>query len=65
MSAAGERAGAFICSEETPWREGLPTPVIHPMADFVGEQEDGWPGGDFVTMECPVCKTRWKTELPQ
>ena len=36
----------FICTPETPWREGLPTPVEHPKACEVGEQENGWPGGD-------------------
>ncbi len=55
----------FTCTAETPWHEGLPTPVEHPQAEETGEQEDGWPGGDIVTYECPVCKTRWKMELPQ
>jgi hypothetical protein len=58
-------ADPFICTAESPWREGLPTPVVHPEADEVGEQEDGWPGGDIVTMRCPNCGLRWKTELPQ
>ncbi len=40
-------------------------PVSHPKAVEVGEQEDGWPGGDIVTYECPICKTRWEVEMPQ
>ncbi len=36
-----------------------------PLDKEVGEQEDGWPGGDIVTYECPNCGTRWKQELPQ
>ena len=56
----------FLCTEKTPWRKGIdPTPVRHPKAVEVGEQEDGWPGGDIVTYECPVCKARWEMELPQ
>jgi hypothetical protein len=55
----------FICTEAHPWAPGLPTPVVHPAAHEVGEQEDGWPDGDIVTMECPVCGHSWKMELPQ
>jgi hypothetical protein len=55
----------FTCTPETPWSEGLPTPVVHPSAKEVGDQKDGWPGGDIVTMCCPVCGTRWTKELPQ
>lgn len=55
----------FICTKENSWKEGLPTPVQHPDAHEVGDQRDGWPGGDIVTMECPNCKHRWTMELPQ
>jgi hypothetical protein len=37
----------------------------HPAAQEVGEQEPGWPGGDIITLECPVCGHRFKQELPQ
>lgn len=37
----------FQCTAETPWHDGLPTPVQHHGAEEVGEQEDGWPGGDI------------------
>ena len=43
---------AFTCTAETPWRKGLPTPAFHPHAREVGKQEDGYPGGDIVTIEC-------------
>jgi len=58
------RPKPFVCTEETPWREGLPTPVKHTVIREVC-QEDGWPSGDIVTLECLVCKARWKEELPQ
>ena len=58
-------AGPFICTPEAPWHEGLPTPVRHPSVHEVGNQEDGYPGGDIVTMRCDVCGHTWKMELPQ
>lgn len=30
-----------------------------------GEQWDGYPCGDTVTMKCPHCGTTWTEELPQ
>lgn len=55
----------FLCTKETPWAPGKPTPVQHSDVHEVGEQEPGWPGGDFVTYECRNCGHRWKSELPQ
>ena len=57
----------FICTAETPWSEGLDDDrrVKHRDVREVGEQRDGWPGGDIVTMECKNCGARWKSELPQ
>jgi hypothetical protein len=60
-----ERTERFQCTADHPWRPGLPTPVTHPDACEVGEQEDGWPAGDIVTYACPHCGHRWKVELPQ
>lgn len=59
------KARRFLCTKENPWKPGLGTPVTHDDAHEVGEQEDGWPGGDIVTYECRNCGHRWKAELPQ
>jgi hypothetical protein len=58
-------SGRFVCTKENPWKPGGPTPVTHSDAYEVGEQEDGYPGGDFVRYECPHCKVSWRAELPQ
>lgn len=55
----------FICTEETPWSPGMRTPVLHASAHEVGDQRDGWPSGDLVTMRCPICGHEWEKELPQ
>jgi hypothetical protein len=28
-------------------------------------QQDGYPGGDIVTLRCPDCGKEWEAELPQ
>ena len=38
---------------------------MHTNAHEVGEQENGWPAGDIVTMKCDDCGATWKEELPQ
>jgi hypothetical protein len=38
---------------------------LHPDAHEVGDQRDGWPSGDIVTMRCPNCGYEWDKELPQ
>lgn len=55
------------CTQESPWdgEKGIDDRVRHHNVREVGEQEDGYPGGDIVTMECENCGTRWKTELPR
>jgi hypothetical protein len=55
----------YVCKASTPWRESIAGPVVHPDAHAVGQQRDGWPGGDIVTYECPHCGHRWEAELPQ
>ena len=55
----------FICTVETPWAPGMRTPVLHAAAHEVGDQRDGWPGGDLVTMRCPTCGHEGEKELPQ
>lgn len=55
------------CTTEKPWSgDKLPGDrVRHHDTEEVGEQEDGWPGGDIVTIRCMNCGIRWKMELPQ
>lgn len=55
----------FMCTPEHPWTKDDPMPVRHSAVHEVGDQEDGWPGGDIVTYECRNCGTRWRSELPQ
>lgn len=55
----------FICTPDTPWSVGLRTPVRHQSAREVGDQRDGYPSGDLVTMRCDVCGHEWERELPQ
>lgn len=50
FSLVGPRSGAI-------WQ--------HPDAELIGEQEDGYPGGDLVTYQCPHCGLRFKVELAQ
>ncbi len=55
----------FICTPEKPWQPSYGAPVRHTNTREVGEQEDGYPGGDIVTIECKDCGHRWRRELPQ
>ena len=55
----------FQCTKDTPWKPEYGTPVNHTSTHEVGEQRDGWPGGDLVTIECRNCGHRWEAELPQ
>lgn len=55
------------CTKEKPWdkMKDADARVRHMGAKEVGDQEDGWPGGDWVRYECPHCGTTWKAELAQ
>lgn len=56
----------FLCTPDNPWSpEKHKGRVKHSDVHEVGEQEDGWPGGDIITYECSNCGKRWKEELPQ
>jgi hypothetical protein len=57
----------IVCTRDHPWDkvERKSVRVIHPDADEVGEQRDGWPAGDMQTYECPHCGHRFEIELPQ
>lgn len=54
-----------ICTKDSPWTPDKGTRAQHPDAAEVGEQRNGWPGGDTQDYECPHCKTRFTVELPQ
>lgn len=54
----------FQCTESNPW-DGTRVSVRHHGAREVGEQQDGYPGGDIVAMECRFCHHRWEAELAQ
>jgi hypothetical protein len=58
---------AILCTKADPWKpeKGSAGGVRHDDVHEVGEQEDGWPGGDVVTCECRSCGHRWRSELPQ
>lgn len=57
--------GPFQCTSDTPWT-GQVGRVEHDAAHEVSDsQEDGYPGGDIVTMRCDNCGHVWKKELPQ
>ena len=49
------------CTKEDPGKHHM----YHLDAHEVGEQQDGYPGGDIVQYECPYCGASWKEELPQ
>lgn len=56
----------LIC---TPWRPRRPADTErwtqHYGAHEVGDQEDVYPGGDIVRMECRDCGAMWREELPR
>ena len=56
------------CTEQTPFSESVDKPGDrwqHHGAYEVGEQEDGYPGGDIQRYRCKFCGLEWKEELPQ
>ncbi len=55
----------YQCTPQNPWKPGDPTPVEHSDVEEVGEQMDGYPGGDIQRYRCRNCGQEWKEELPQ
>jgi len=55
----------YLCTAEKPWKleEGLF--AVHPDAQAVGAQRDGWPSGDLQDYQCPHCGQFFTVELPQ
>jgi hypothetical protein len=66
-ATATYQSGTFICNSAHPWRPGIEGErrVYHAVHREVGEQVDGWPGGDIVRYECLSCGHTWTAELPQ
>ena len=54
-----------ICSPESPMPKGACGRWAHTNVEEVGDQEDGWPGGDYQGYRCLDCGHTWKEELPQ
>jgi hypothetical protein len=61
--------GRLLCSPEHPMPIGNGAAHekrwAHTNCHEVGEQRDGWPCGDEVTMQCKDCGLTWTAELPQ
>lgn len=53
-----------ICTAADPWTPDKGRYAGHPDAREVWS-EDGYPGGDVATFECPNCNHRFKVEMPQ
>lgn len=56
-----------ICTKDNPRPADAPEDQrwLHEDTEEVGEQENGWPGGDIITVRCKNCGLKWKEELPQ
>lgn len=57
--------GNFLCSTEYPMPKGAAGRWEHKNAHEIGDQENGWPGGDIVRIRCDDCGLEWEEELPQ
>jgi hypothetical protein len=57
----------YLCSPEHPMPADYPSNSrwAHTNVEEVGDQEDGYPGGDMQRMHCKDCGYTWWTELPQ
>lgn len=54
----------FICSASSPWREGLPTPVVHPGAEEIKRRRVDNPEAYIVQYRCACCRHQWEMEIP-
>ena len=57
--------GRPLCSPEHPMPKGADGYWSHTNVEEVGDQVDGYPGGDLQRMRCKDCGVEWTTELPQ
>jgi hypothetical protein len=53
------------CSPEHPMPKGATGRWQHTNTEEVGDQQDGWPGGDIITVRCKDCGHQWTQELPR
>lgn len=56
------------CTKNNPYTPERDIPncrVKHESVEEIGEQINGWPGGDIVTYRCKICGVEWTEELPQ
>jgi hypothetical protein len=54
-----------ICTSDQPMPKGATGRWAHSNTEEIGDQEDGWPGGDYQRYRCIDCGHEWKEELPQ
>ena len=54
-----------VCSPESPMPKGAKGRWAHTNVVEVGDQENGWPGGDYQWYRCTDCGHEWREELPQ
>ena len=64
MDEEETRFGRRRCKLGRPY-DGLSGRWYHPEARQIGEQRDGYPGGDLADFRCPICRHEWTEELPQ
>lgn len=55
----------YLCSPERPKPKDATGRWTHTNCHEVGDQRDGYPGGDTVSMRCDDCGEEWTTELAQ
>ncbi len=65
MHAINKINGRKTCTKETPMPKGDTGRWEHDNTRQVGHQENGWPSGDIIKVECLNCGLTWKEELPQ
>jgi hypothetical protein len=57
--------GRYVCTPELPMPKGAKGRWEHTNVEEVGDQENGWPSGDYQYYHCRDCGYTWGEELPQ
>ena len=62
--------GRRNCTEDNPYTDERDRTEpgfgwVHSAAEEIGDQEDGYPGGDIQRVRCGNCGIEWRKELPQ